>query len=108
LKVESATQRINPVVDLKIVNRRNIVGDQPNDSKQTSPQKRKSLAYNRDSALAFEMPFTIVGAVILGGLLGYFLDRWLHTKLIFTLVLGGLGFAGGLKEVLRRLSQIDK
>jgi len=36
-----------------------------------------------------ELPFTIVGAVLLGGVLGYFLDRWLHTKLIFTLILGG-------------------
>jgi F0F1-type ATP synthase assembly protein I len=54
-----------------------------------------------------ELPFTIVGAVLLGGVLGYFLDHWLHTKLIFTLILGGLGFAGGLKEVLRRLAQSD-
>jgi len=54
-----------------------------------------------------ELPFTIVGAVLLFGLLGYFLDRWLHTKLIFTLLLGGIGFAVGIKEVLRRLSQSD-
>jgi F0F1-type ATP synthase assembly protein I len=54
-----------------------------------------------------DLPFTIVGAVLLGGVLGYFLDRWLHTKLIFTFLLGGLGFAAGIKEVLRRLSQSD-
>jgi len=28
--------------------------------------------------------------------------------MIFTLVLGALGFAGGLKEVLRRLAQSDQ
>jgi F0F1-type ATP synthase assembly protein I len=41
--------------------------------------------------------------VILGAALGYFLDRWLHTKMIFTIVLGGVGFYAGLREVLRRL-----
>ena len=50
-----------------------------------------------------ELPFTIVGAVLLGALLGFFLDHWLHTKVVFTLLLGGVGFAAGLKEVLRRL-----
>jgi F0F1-type ATP synthase assembly protein I len=67
----------------------------------------KAKKYSSQTALAMELPFTIVGAVLLGGLLGYFLDHWLHTKLVFTLILGGLGFAGGLKEVLRRLAQND-
>jgi F0F1-type ATP synthase assembly protein I len=53
--------------------------------------------------LALELPFTIVGAVVVGGLLGYFLDHWLHTKVTFTLILGILGFAAGVREVLRRL-----
>jgi F0F1-type ATP synthase assembly protein I len=67
----------------------------------------KAKKYSSQAALAMELPFTIVGAVLLGGVLGYFLDHWLHTKMIFTLVLGALGFAGGLKEVLRRLAQSD-
>jgi F0F1-type ATP synthase assembly protein I len=49
------------------------------------------------------LPFTIVGGVLLGGVLGYFLDHWLHTKMIFTFILGGVGFYAGLREVLRRL-----
>jgi len=72
-----------------------------------SPELAKAKKYSSQTALAMELPFTIVGAVLLGGLLGYFLDHWLHTKLIFTLILGALGFAGGLKEVLRRLAQSD-
>ena len=79
----------------------------PNSSGPKSPEVAKAKKYSSQAALAMELPFTIVGAVLLGGALGYFLDRWLHTKLIFTLVLGGLGFAGGLKEVLRRLAQSD-
>ncbi len=51
-----------------------------------------------------ELPFVLFGAIAIGGLLGYFLDRWLHTKVLFTLILGGLGFYAGVRDVLRRLS----
>lgn len=79
----------------------------PENPEPKSPELQKAKKYSSQAALAMELPFTIVGAVLLGGVLGYFLDRWLHTKLVFTLVLGALGFVGGLKEVLRRLSQSD-
>jgi F0F1-type ATP synthase assembly protein I len=84
------------------------VDETPNSSGPKSPEVAKAKKYSSQAALAMELPFTIVGAVLLGGLLGYFLDHWLHTKLIFTLALGALGFAGGLKEVLRRLAQSDQ
>jgi F0F1-type ATP synthase assembly protein I len=51
-----------------------------------------------------ELPFVLVGAIFVGGLFGYFLDRWLHTKPIFMLVLGALGFFAGVRDVLRRVS----
>ncbi|HXN50749.1 MAG TPA: AtpZ/AtpI family protein [Candidatus Acidoferrum sp.] len=79
----------------------------PKSDKPKSPEIAKAKKYSSQTALAMELPFTIVGAVLLGGVLGYFLDHWLHTKWIFTLILGALGFAGGLKEVLRRLAQSD-
>jgi F0F1-type ATP synthase assembly protein I len=79
----------------------------PNSSGPKSPEVAKTKKYSSQAALAMELPFTIVGAVLLGGVLGYFLDHWLHTRFIFTLILGVLGFAGGLKEVLRRLAQSD-
>jgi F0F1-type ATP synthase assembly protein I len=83
------------------------VDETPNSSGPKTPEMAKAKKYSSQTALAMELPFTIVGAVLLGGLLGYFLDHWLRTKMIFTLVLGALGFAGGLKEVLRRLAQSD-
>jgi len=79
------------------------VDKQPNDAKQLSPKQGKGGAYSRDSMLALELPLTLVGAVVLRGILGYFLDHWLHTRWIFTLILGGLGFAGGVREVIRLL-----
>jgi F0F1-type ATP synthase assembly protein I len=81
--------------------------DTPKTNEPKSPEIAKAKKYSSQAALAMELPFTIVGAVLLGGVLGYFLDHWLHTKMIFTLVLGALGFAGGLKEVLRSLAQSD-
>ena len=74
------------------------------DTTPTSPDLAKVKKYSTVTALALELPFTIVGAVLLGGVLGYFLDYLLHTRVIFTLILGGVGFVAGLREVLRRLS----
>jgi F0F1-type ATP synthase assembly protein I len=52
-------------------------------------------AYARQIAVATELPFLLVAGVAVGGVLGYFLDGWLHTKPILMLVLGGLGFFAG-------------
>ncbi len=54
------------------------------------------------STIAFEVPFTFVGAVFLGGLIGYYLDRWLHTSPWLMVLFGGFGFAGGIIEIVRR------
>ena len=59
------------------------------DSQVSSPEIQKARKYSTQTALALELPFTIVGAVLLGGVLGYFLDHWLHTKPVFIMILGG-------------------
>ena len=74
-----------------------------NQTKPLTQGEQKVKKYANNTALALELPFTIVGAVVVGGLLGYFLDHRLHTKVTFTLILGILGFVAGLREVLRRL-----
>lgn len=79
------------------------MSDESNETKPLTPNEQKVKKYASNTALAIELPFTIVGAVVFGGLIGYFLDHWLHTRFAFTFILGGLGFFGGLKEVLRRL-----
>jgi ATP synthase protein I len=55
--------------------------------------------------MAMELPLIIVAAMGIAGLLGYFLDRWLHTKPIFMIVFGAVGFAIGVRDVLRRLPE---
>jgi F0F1-type ATP synthase assembly protein I len=76
--------------------------ENPNDP-GTSPLLKKTKQVTNDSAIAMELPFTMVGAILLAGGAGYLLDHWLHTKPIFMLVLGGLGFVAGIREVIRRL-----
>jgi F0F1-type ATP synthase assembly protein I len=61
----------------------------------------------RQYALASELPFLLVGATVIAGFFGYLLDGWLHTKPWLMIVLGGLGFAAGVRELLRRLGQND-
>ena len=54
-----------------------------------------------------ELPFLLVGGALVGGLLGFFLDRWLHTKPFLMLILGGLGFIASVRDMLRRLKKDD-
>ena len=74
-----------------------------NSTDSLTPAEKKAKDVGSQSALAMELPFTLVGAIVVAGAVGHFLDRWLHTRPIFMLVLGGLGFVAGVREVLRRL-----
>jgi F0F1-type ATP synthase assembly protein I len=76
---------------------------QKQDEKETSPIVNKTKQVANDSAIAMELPFTFAGAILLAGGAGFLLDRWLHTKPIFTLILGTIGFIAGVREVIRRL-----
>jgi F0F1-type ATP synthase assembly protein I len=64
----------------------------------------KVTRYSRQAALAMELPFTMAGAVVVGGLVGYFLDQWWHTSPWLMAVFGAIGFIGGIREVIRRLT----
>ena len=69
----------------------------------TQSEQKRVKDFGNQSALAMELPFTLVGAVVFAGLLGYFLDKWLHTGPWLMVVFGGLGFVAGVREVIRRL-----
>jgi ATP synthase protein I len=81
----------------------------PSDSKPdktdpTLPAAEKVKDVSNQAAMAMELPFMLVAAVVVGGLIGYFLDRWLHTKPWLLILFGGIGFYAGVRDVLRRLS----
>ena len=58
----------------------------------------------RQLADVLDLPFVLVGSVVIGAGAGYFLDRRLGSSPALTLVLGALGFAAGIFEVIRRLT----
>ncbi len=62
----------------------------------------------RQVALATELPLIMVGSVIAGGAIGYFIDRYAHTEPIFMLVGGIAGFVTGVWDIIRRLSMDDQ
>ena len=76
-----------------------------NRDEQLTPAEKQVRGFSRQFAMAMELPFIMVCAIIVGGLVGYFLDRWLHTKPFLMLVLGFLGFFAGLRDVLRRVER---
>ena len=75
-------------------------------AKQSGANKTPG-SYLRQFALATELPFVLVSGALLGGFLGYLLDRWWHTKPLMMFVLGTAGFFASLRDVLRRLQQSD-
>jgi ATP synthase protein I len=58
-------------------------------------------------ALAMELPFLLAGGALVGGLFGFLLDRWLHTKPWLMILMGAVGFAVGLRDMLKRLDKSD-
>jgi ATP synthase protein I len=69
---------------------------------QLTPTEQRAAGFSRQFALALELPFIMVSTLAVGGLIGYFLDRWLHTKPYLMLLFGCLGFFAGLRDMLRR------
>jgi ATP synthase protein I len=80
---------------------------QPNSSPNSS-QDPDNGSTVRQIAIAMELPFMIVAPVVLGGAVGFFLDRWLHTKPILMIVLGLAGVVMGIYDALKTASASDK
>jgi len=71
------------------------------------PPKRSGGSL-RQFAMALELPFILIGGVLIGGGLGYLVDRSIHTSPAFTLIGGLLGFGAGVWDILRHLSRQEK
>jgi ATP synthase protein I len=54
-----------------------------------------------------DLSITLVGAMVVGGLIGYVLDRLLHSGPWLMIGLGVLGFGVGVRDLLRRAKKSD-
>ena len=78
--------------------------DKDPDSKPSPAPRGDPQGFARQLANVMDLPFVLVGSVVIGAGLGYLLDKRLGTSPVLALLLGMLGFAGGMFEVIRRLS----
>ena len=78
------------------------MADDSNDPQKLTPSQKVVRDMTLQSGLAMELPFTIIGAILLAGFLGYLLDRWLHTSPWFMIGGGALGFVSSIVEIARR------
>lgn len=61
----------------------------------------------RGMAYGFRMSSELVAAILVGGVIGYVLDRWLRTTPWLFLVFFMLGFAAGILNLLRAYRQMQ-
>lgn len=78
--------------------------DKDRDSKPSPAPRRDTQGFARQLANVMDLPFVLVGSVVIAAGLGYVLDKRLGTSPVLVLLLGLLGFAGGMYEVIRRLT----
>lgn len=64
--------------------------------------------YARQMAIAMELPFALAGPVLVGGVIGFFLDKWWGTAPFMLLIMGGLGFFAGVRELMRRMKSLSQ
>ncbi|MGI9420257.1 MAG: AtpZ/AtpI family protein, partial [Geminicoccaceae bacterium] len=58
--------------------------------------------------LAFRITTELVAGVVVGGLIGWQLDRWLDTSPVLLLVFFGLGVAAGILNVVRTAHEMQR
>ncbi len=77
-------------------------------AQQEAEEAEDSAARSRGMAYGLRMASELVGGVIVGGLIGYFLDQWLGTTPWLFLVFFFVGFAAGILNVVRGFTRLQK
>ena len=62
---------------------------------------------SKGAGIGMRIGIELLAAVLVGGAIGLFVDRWLNTSPIFLLAFVVLGFAAGVMDVLRILKGLD-
>ncbi len=62
---------------------------------------------SQGAGIGMRIGIELLAAVLVGGAIGLFIDRWLNTTPIFLLAFVVLGFTAGVMDVLRILKGLD-
>jgi CDP-diglyceride synthetase len=73
-----------------------------------SPQRGKQSEILTQVGFYTGLGFIIPAGAVLGYALGSLLDRWIGITHVFALIVGLLGAAGGLVEILQILTRAEK
>lgn len=77
----------------------------------TPPGSQPSPTFQRNTraiSLAFSIGFALAGPVILGALVGYWLDGRLGSSPTWTMLLTLLGMGAGLTQLIRIVNQLNR
>lgn len=72
------------------------------------PARRKPLDVWARAAFYVSLGFIIPAGVVGGYLLGRFLDSWLRTGVVLTVILTLAGAAAGIVEVIQLVTRMEK
>lgn len=73
-------------------------------AREPRPARREA----RPLGVAFRLSVEMVVGLVVGGVIGYFLDRWLGTSPWLLLVFFFLGAAAGIRNVMRAAEEISR
>jgi len=78
--------------------------DERTEKEQAAVGRRQA---SKGAGIGMRIGIELLAAVLVGGGIGLFIDRWLDTAPIFMLAFVVLGFAAGVMDVLRILKGLD-
>lgn len=70
--------------------------------------KKEHIVWAEYLILLMQVGLTVVGSILFCFAIGYYLDKWLNTKPIFTAIFIILGIIGGGYTAYRQITQIEE
>ena len=94
-----------PPPDIEDFNARLKAAQNERTEKEVAAVDRRQAS--KGAGIGMRIGIELLAAVLVGGAIGLFIDRWLNTSPIFLLAFVVLGFAAGVMDVLRILKGLD-
>ena len=77
-------------------------------ARKARPEPERAVRRGTQLGFAFRLATELVAGFVVGGLIGWLLDRWFGTLPLFLLVFFGLGAAAGITNVVRTAKAMNE